>query len=351
MNKEQYLRKLRSLIRKLPKSEQKTVIEYYREMIDDKVENGQTEEQAVAELGDVFLLAQKILAENPNRKRYSANRIAGIVVASIFAVLIIAGICFNSLRTSSTAAESYGFAWNSQNQNSGRGSEPLETKTEMALAAETKCIYIDVRDKEISVERVEGDSICLTYQSSKQDQFTYTNTNGVMKLINHSQGGFHTFDFFDWDPQSRVTVSVPESYAGEVYLSTSNGTISAENLSHATVLTCSTSNGKVLLSDVQAERISANNSNGRIVFTDVTASKVNADTSNAEISLQKLNAPDIELETSNGGIRGSIVGREEDYTIHTDTSNGSCTPGSRQGGSKRLFADTSNASIRIDFVD
>lgn len=82
MNKEFYLKRLRSLIRALPNDERRTIIDFYREIIEDKIENGQTEAQAVVELGDVHALAGKILSENPNRKPHDANRIAGIVLAS-----------------------------------------------------------------------------------------------------------------------------------------------------------------------------------------------------------------------------------------------------------------------------
>jgi uncharacterized membrane protein len=92
MNKEQFLAALRRLLRELPTDELERILEYYREMIEDKVENGQTEEEAVRGLGDIRALAQKILAENPNRRPRNVGKIVLIAVLSLLGVFVVAGI-------------------------------------------------------------------------------------------------------------------------------------------------------------------------------------------------------------------------------------------------------------------
>lgn len=347
MNKEQYLRTLRSLIRELPQSERKTVIDFYREIIEDKIESGQTEQEAVAGLGDVSVLAQKILAENPKRRHYGANRVAGIVLATFFGVLIVAGVAFHTLKVTNSANTTAGYSANSNGE-----ADKMEIKTAAAQVSQTKSIYIDVRNRAVNLARGEGDTIQISYQTDNFNEFTFSNTGGVMKLVGRSRDNFDIFHFFNFrNDFGPITVSVPESYEGEVNLHSGNGSITVGELSHASKLTCDTSNARIVINDVQAETVSATTSNGRIQLEKLTASRVDADTSNAEISLQNLTSPDVTLTTSNGGIRGNLVGHEEDYTIRTDTSNGSCTPAGRQGGSKRLTADTSNASINIEFTE
>lgn len=346
MSKEQYLRKLRSLIRDLPKNERRAAVDFYREIIEDKMESGQSEAQAVAELGDVYSLAQKILGENPNRRHYDGNRVAGIVLASIFGVLIVAAIVVNSLKNANYVSTA------GQNPNmASREAGTLITKNETAPVTDTKCVYIDVHNKQITVNRGDGDTIQLTYQGDSSEHFTYTDTDGVMKLVGRTDMDFHFFNFFDWNSRGSVTVTVPEKYAGELYLNSSNARITVDSMPNITKLTCETSNGTVKISDVQAQTMSLSSSNGAIRMVKVTAENVSADTSNGEIELQDLSSPNITLDTSNAGIRGNITGHEEEYNIYTDTSNGSCTPGSRQGGSKHLKANTSNASINITFGD
>ncbi len=344
MYKERYLRKLRSLLRELPKSERRTIIDFYREMIEDKIENGSSEAQAVAELGDVHVLAQKILAENPNRRHYSGNRIAGIVIASIFGVLIISGLVASTL-----------YNYHSNGVFTVRTGEDstVKEKTAMAQVSETKLIYLDVSNREIKVNRIDGDEIKIAYTENQNEKFDFTNENGSVKLIKRSSIGFPSgWNLFGNWSSSPITVGVPESYSGELYLDTSNGGISVDNMAHATKITCSSSNGGVVIRDTQAQDVAVDSSNGGIVLKGLTASgTVHVDTSNSGIAIQNLTAPDVALNTSNGSIIGNIIGKEEDYSITTSTSNGSCTPQSRSGGSKRLTADSSNADIRIQFTE
>ncbi|MCI9475534.1 DUF1700 domain-containing protein [Anaerovoracaceae bacterium 41-7] len=63
MNKEIFLHQLRIRLTQLPPQETQKRLDYYAELIDDMVEDGVSEEAAVASFGDVNLLAQQILRE------------------------------------------------------------------------------------------------------------------------------------------------------------------------------------------------------------------------------------------------------------------------------------------------
>ncbi|MBE7003841.1 MAG: DUF1700 domain-containing protein [Ruminococcaceae bacterium] len=65
MNKDQFLLALYDELRGLPIEDVERSIAYYREMIDERVEDGMSEEEAVAALGSVQEIAQQILAEMP----------------------------------------------------------------------------------------------------------------------------------------------------------------------------------------------------------------------------------------------------------------------------------------------
>lgn len=64
MTKSEFLRRLSGALVKCGKSERESHIAYYSELIDDYQEEGMTEEQAVAALGNPAELAAEILAEN-----------------------------------------------------------------------------------------------------------------------------------------------------------------------------------------------------------------------------------------------------------------------------------------------
>ena len=51
-------------LQKMPKSERNKIIEFYREMIEDKIESGIIEEEVIASLGNPYDVASKILDEN-----------------------------------------------------------------------------------------------------------------------------------------------------------------------------------------------------------------------------------------------------------------------------------------------
>ncbi len=65
MNKQQFLTQLRARLWSIPQADANASVDYYAEMIDDRMEEGLSEEDAVAAVGDVDQIARSILAETP----------------------------------------------------------------------------------------------------------------------------------------------------------------------------------------------------------------------------------------------------------------------------------------------
>ncbi|MCL2695203.1 MAG: DUF1700 domain-containing protein [Clostridiales bacterium] len=65
MLKHEFLNLLDAHLAQLPLAERQKSLSFYAEMIDDRVEDGMTEEEAVAALGDISELAKQILLETP----------------------------------------------------------------------------------------------------------------------------------------------------------------------------------------------------------------------------------------------------------------------------------------------
>lgn len=59
---------------------------------------------------------------------------------------------------------------------------------------------------------------------------------------------------------------------------------------------------------------------------------------------------DITMSATSGNIRGTISGKESDYSIITHTTSGSCNLDDSRSGDKELNANTSSGSIHIDFT-
>lgn len=65
MCKEEFLTALRGALQGLPSKDLERSLEFYREAIEDRVEDGMTEEEATADLGAVDSIVEKILGETP----------------------------------------------------------------------------------------------------------------------------------------------------------------------------------------------------------------------------------------------------------------------------------------------
>mgnify|MGYP003303956627 CR=1 FL=1 len=65
MNKEQFLIELASALAGLPEDDIEKSLEFYSEMIDDRIEEGLTEEEAVAEIGSIDEIRAQIIKDIP----------------------------------------------------------------------------------------------------------------------------------------------------------------------------------------------------------------------------------------------------------------------------------------------
>ena len=68
MNKEQFLIELASALAGLPEDDIEKTLEFYSEMIDDRIEDGLSEEEAVADLGNIDEIRAQTIKDTPMTK-------------------------------------------------------------------------------------------------------------------------------------------------------------------------------------------------------------------------------------------------------------------------------------------
>ncbi len=68
MSKQEFLRKLRRRLSGLPRQEISERVAFYSEMIDDRIEEGLSEKEAVAAIGSIEGIVSQIMAENPEKR-------------------------------------------------------------------------------------------------------------------------------------------------------------------------------------------------------------------------------------------------------------------------------------------
>lgn len=103
MNKQQFLEELKNALGNLAEEDIKQSLDFYSEMIDDKIEDGLSEDAAVAEIGDVNKISAQIISEiplskiikekvSPKRKLSVLEIVLLILGAPIWASLLITAI-------------------------------------------------------------------------------------------------------------------------------------------------------------------------------------------------------------------------------------------------------------------
>ena len=90
MDKNTFLSQLQKRLRGLPEQERQQTLEYYREMIEDRLEEGLSEEDAVADIGTVEEIAQPLLPKMPRRKMKSWEIVLLILGVPVWFPLLVA---------------------------------------------------------------------------------------------------------------------------------------------------------------------------------------------------------------------------------------------------------------------
>ena len=100
MNTQEFINKLQARLRSIPAQEAKERISFYLEMIDDRIEEGLSEEEAVAGVGSIEEISEQILSEYTKsgkagkmgeEKKFSGFEWAIIIIGSpIWLPLLIA---------------------------------------------------------------------------------------------------------------------------------------------------------------------------------------------------------------------------------------------------------------------
>ena len=73
MKKQEFLDKLKGSLWAMPEADIRSSLEYYSEMIDDRMEDGLSEEEAVAAIGDLDEIVSQILSETPRPPQVVQN--------------------------------------------------------------------------------------------------------------------------------------------------------------------------------------------------------------------------------------------------------------------------------------
>lgn len=351
MTREQFLNELRKALSAMKEDEAQSVIAYYDEMLNDRMEAGMSEEAAVDAMEPVRLIAARVLNEADVRP--------------------------DAQQTDNAHAAS-------KNQEIRR---PAADVRQMHITAENKRIIFRAEDTE---------EIILRYTLNENSVFQLHEENGVLSLESHTRPVSSCFSgmadgasldslldgigklfnsigntIVNNGDSMPIEVILPRVYWGAVQAESRNARITMNGVTCAQEIVLNTSNGRVELEDMVVRHASVHTSNGRIRLRDVyaregiqavssngsvSAERLTTDhgmrlvTSNANIRLEDVSGHDIDIRTSNGSVSGTVHGNETDYAIYSVTRNAGNNLKNSQDGEKTLKVVTSNGTINVSFV-
>lgn len=237
MTKRKFLAKLESALSSLSAEERNRQLDYYEEMIDDMIEEGMGEEEAVSRLGSVQGVAAKILSEaSPDMLKKKKSPLKKILIAAaIILAVVIIGIV--------VLFEVFNFDHSSTVQQIDSIDDMIENRIELEdgwvfggdssfNAGEVSAIDVVWNCGNVTVGEAEGGKIVVN--AGKDDALEYQIKDGVLYISNTEEYA---------DAKSRLEILIPEDavFFDKLSIVTSAGDvfIDCENLAQIEAVTAS----------------------------------------------------------------------------------------------------------------
>ena len=213
-------------------------------------------------------------------------------------------------------------------------SDPYEEKVISVKYDEIKNVILNDANKSINISYGNGDDVKVIYYENEKEYYNVSVDNRKSLKVDYItfKKWYHYIGIFNYQKTSNVELIIPKKYQGSLDVKTFNGQIEASNLNVKGNINLKTSNGAIIVEDINAANIDLKTTNGMIVVNGIKAKK------------------DISLKTSNGAIVGTVIGKESDFKIQSETINGNNNlPFLKEDGNKNLIVKTSNGKIDIKF--
>ena len=402
MTRKEYMQSLKEKLFFLTEENRQGILDYYAEMLDDRMEDGQAEEYAVAamekpeeiasrlwqeqgeaeppippvppvklELGDEAMQfsamvdraldsAQRAMEEAEKQADYASQAQTGKTAdlppqqpASSFS-----GFMDSVLDTARIAMDEAGKAVEQAAESmQSAGKEQwlgdYEKKVLCVPASQLQAVRLTGGEMPIQIRAGEGDTAQLVYYTCPDDPYEAGVDGGVLTLRRAERarsGGRFMMSMLGgmvrlWSKSSpTVELTLPREALVDLYAHTSNGSIKAEGLAALCDVDMKTSNSRIALKDLVCKSLVSVTSNARQTMENVRCKQdVRCQASNGRIEAQRLlGGREITLTTSNGRIVMEDSTAQAGITL--TTSNGGIEI--RRSDAPSVTLRTSNAGIR-----
>ncbi len=350
MIREEFLNELKNALSGMDEDEISSVLAYYSEMIDDRVEAGMSEEDAVNAMEPVETIAARVLSE------------AGI-------------------------AEEKTEEKDSPDKEIRKNAECVKELHVLAdnqrvhlMTGDTDEIVLRYRIEEGDIYQLHEENGVLTLEHTHRPVSSYKFDPGKLTVDNFFDevgkflGGINLGNIFQINVNGKprcIEVILPRVYKGKINVRTSDARIEANDITCLEEVKLATGNARVIANHIVAHALKVGTTNGRVILEDayvreelsavtsngrIYAQKVTSDhalclkTSNGSVKTEDVDAKKIVIRTSNGSVSGVLKGKMEDYAITASTSNGKNNLTDSETGERQLIIETSNGNINMEFA-
>ena len=212
MNKQQFVEALNALLAPLPGEERARLISYYTEMIDDRIEEGIPETEAVAALGDPASLVMAFLP--PEGASVAAPEAGGSVTQ---ALAIVPG--------------------------QGRRAETSGSDIHTDALNE---IRVQVRNADIQLERVMGGDSRVQITASNPERFRWALRDGLLEITELPEERRGLFGLF-WGESPKLTLGLANLTLQRLRVESHGGDIGGRDLEIAGQALLASDSGDIFL--------------------------------------------------------------------------------------------------------
>ena len=299
-----YLERLNKVLSVLEPEERNNIMDFVEEMINDRIEIGQSEQEILESLGEPEEFAKNFIGNEEFKK-----------IENRTTQLIDKHLEFENVQKLDIESISYSYV----------------------------------------IQSTTGNKLTVDYEDSADSSLNITMRNGTLSI---EQDPMNQFDFSNmfrkWSERknifssSTVTISIPESYNCSLDIENVSGKIEINGIASGKTYIENVS-GKITITNTFVEKLDCETVSGSIDISQFSsASTIDIESVSGSIKLQDINCDHITIESVSGSVNTSILGNYEDYNIEIEGLFNNKTIDNN--GHKSLNIETVSGSINYKFI-
>lgn len=278
-------------------------------------------------------------------------------------------------------------------QSAREQADPYYRITEQTLELDgVESLRIVTAADDVEVRRSADDTATLTAYETKHECYEVKTARSSLtvsySLLYPRRWYDNMFHFADLSRENCVTLTLPASYTGEVYVETAggdvtlsqlaaskvraacaSGDISARNLACDEQLSLQAVSGDIYAADCVGESLLYSTTSGDVTlrqmqFASLRGESISGDqeashcafgtaelnATSGDVQLERGDCPDLSVSTVSGDVLATVMGTHEDTRIKVETVSGLCNLKDKTNGTRSLQLSTTSGDIRVDFV-